>query len=86
MCSTLCSAVSRLVEDDCTGASSHTAYNTLSSADKDQRLKNLHHSLRLAKQQKRRLEAKVESLIEKEGVSLEENDADDISSVFREVS
>ena len=28
----------------------------------------------------------MESLIEKEGVSLDENDADDISSVFREVS
>jgi hypothetical protein len=32
------------------------------------------------------LEAKIESLIEKEGVSLEENDAIDISAVISEVT
>ena len=83
---TLRSSVSRLSNVDHTSASSHASYSRLSPADKDQRLKNLHSSLRLAKQQIHRLEAKVESLIEKEGISLEENDAADISTIFREVN
>ena len=84
--STLWSSVSRLSNVDHTSASSHASYSHLSPADKDQRLKNLHSSLRLANQQIRRLEAKVESLIEKEGISLEENNAADISTIFREVN
>ena len=52
--STLQSSVSRLSTVDHTSASSHASYSRLSPADKDQRLKNLHSSLRLAKQQIRR--------------------------------
>lgn len=84
--STLRSSLSRLNGVDRTAGDSHASYKSLSPADKDQRLRNLHHSLRLAKQQRRRLEAKIESLIEKEGVSLEENDATDISAVISEVT
>ena len=84
--STLRSSVSRLNGVDHTAATSHARFNSLSPADKDQRLRNLHHCLRLAKQQIRRLKVKIESLIEKEGILLEENDAADISTVFSEVS
>ncbi len=84
--STLRSSVCRLNDVDRTAATSHASYASLSPGEKDQRLKNLHQSLRLAKQQIRRLEAKVKSLIEKDGIALEENDADDISTVFSEVN
>ena len=83
--STLRSSVSRIHEDNRTSATSHTKYSNLSPGEKDSRLSNLHRSFRLVKQQVRRLEAKVGRLIEKEGISLEEEDATDLSAIFNEV-
>ena len=82
---TLRSAVSRFFKDSRTAATSHTPYKFLSTAEKDQRLRKQHCSIRLLKQQVQRLEAKFEQLIEREGVSLGEDDAGDISTIFDEV-
>ena len=71
--STLRSSLSRhksSSQDDRTDVSSCTKYACLSSAEKDERMKNLHQSLKVAKQQVKRLEDKVKKLIEKESVLL----------------
>lgn len=70
---TLRSSVNRVTNvDDHTSATSHTSYRDLSSAEKDTRLTNLHHSLRVAKQQVQRLKSKVGLLMEKDGISLQD--------------
>lgn len=84
--STLRSAACRINTVDRTAASSHASYASLSPKEKDKRLQNVHQSLRLANQQIRRLEAKVDSLISKDGISLHEDDATDMSTVFSEVN
>ena len=84
---TLRSSVNRVTNvDDRTSATSHTSYRDLSSAEKDTRLKNLHHSLRVAKQQVQRLKSEIGLLIEKDGISLQDNDASDISDILTEFS
>ena len=86
--STLRSSVSRssYAGGTRTNVSSHTPYKNLSSTEKDTRLSNLHHTLKLLKQRISRLEAKVKRLTESQGLSLTEDDAADLSVVFREVS
>ena len=84
--STLRSSICRLNELDPTSASSHASYKSLSTAEKDERLRNVSHSLKISQQKVRRLKVKLESLIEKEGISLAEDDATDISAVFSEVN
>ena len=87
--STLRSAVSRYNRrdsDSLTHADSHTGYCHMTPNEKDKRLRNLHHSLRSVKQQVKRLEAKAEVLIQKNGVSLQPDDADDIANVVSDVA
>ena len=87
--STLRSSLSRhksSSQDDRTDVSSRTKYACLSSAEKDERMKNLHQSLKVAKQQVKRLEDKVKKLIEKESVLLQPDDAADVSSIVNEMA
>ena len=48
-------------------------------------MKNLHQSLKVAKQQVKRLEDKVTKLIEKEGVLLQPDDTADVSNIVTEM-
>ena len=85
--STLRSSVIRVTSvDKHTSATSHTNYRNLSSAEKATRLKNLHHSVRIVKQQVHRLKTKIGQLIDNQGVSLQDDDATDISEIFTECS
>lgn len=86
--STLRSSVSRqnAVSDDHTSADSHTPYCSLTPAEKDQRLKHLHQSLRTIKQKVKRLEAKVTELIKTQALSLHECDSTNISTIVAEVN
>ena len=72
-------------QDDRTNASSRTKYACLSSTEKDERMKNLHQSFKVAMQKVKRLEDKVTKLIEKEGVLLQPDDAADVSTVVNEM-
>ena len=71
---------------DRTGASSCTKYASLTPDEKDERIKNLHQSLKITKQQVKRLEDRVTKLIESEGVSLQPDDAEDVATVVNEVT
>ena len=86
--STLRSAVHRTIssKDDNTAASSHTNYKHLTPDEKSQRMKNLHQSLRVAKQQAKRLQAKVDEMIENGAVPLPPNDAEDLTQIMDDVS
>ena len=83
--STLRSAVHRSSHDN-TAVSSHTNYIHLTPDEKNERLKNLHQSLRAAKQQSNRLQSKINQLIESEGIQLQPNDAEDISQIVEDVT
>ena len=85
---TLRSSISRSTNtsDARTNPSSHTQYRSLSVCEKDIRLRNLHCSLRVLKQRICRLEARLERLTESEGLSLREDDVDDLSVIFQDVS
>lgn len=72
--------------DDPTAASSHTKYCYLTSSQKDERMRNLHQSLRLAKQQINRMEAKVKKLLNDQAVPLQDDDAADIVRLIADVS
>ena len=65
--STLRSLVSRQSNESAsnTSASSHTRYQDLTSAEKDERLKNLHCTLKVSNQKVKQLQAKVDKLIAK---------------------
>ena len=69
-----------------TAASSHTCYCHLTSSEKDLRLRNLHHSLRISSQQVTALKAKFAKLIEAHSVSLHERDTSDIASVIADMT
>ena len=84
--STLRSAVHRSSHNDSTAISSHTNYIHLTPDEKDERMKNLHQSLRIAKQQAKRLQSKISQLIESEGIPLHPNDAEDISQIVEDVT
>ena len=66
---------------DTTGSSSHTKYTTLTPAEKDKRMRNLHHSFRMAKKHVGRMKARIKKLLDDQAVSLQEDDAADISPV-----
>ena len=85
---TLRSSVSRSTNavDTRTNPSSHTQYKSLSLAEKDLRLSNLHCSMKILKQQITRLETRLKRLTESEGLSLREDDVADLSAIFQEVS
>ena len=77
---------SRVRRDDPTTISSHTNYIHLTSSEKNERMKNLHKSYKIAKQQVRRLELKVKQLIINEGISLQPCDTADISQIVEDVT
>ena len=86
--STLKSSISRQKDEnneDCTAADSHTTYSNLSSEQKDTRLRNLHLSLKSARQQNTVLKAKIAGLIQDQAVPLQAEDATDIGAIMRDV-
>ena len=85
---TLRSLVSRQSNesDNHTSASSHTRYQDLTPAEKDERMKSLHRALKVSNQKVKRLQAKVDKLIANQSVCLQDNDAADISHIITEVS
>ena len=89
--STLRSSVSRLKTDSHdhtprTSASSHTSYRNLTPVEKEERMRNLRLSLKLANQKVKRLETKVSSLIESQAIPLQECDNTDVSSLVTDMS
>ena len=86
--STLRSMVSRQSNesDSHTSASSHTRYCDLTPAEKNKRMKKLHHALKISNQKVKRLQTKVDKLIANQSVRLQDNDAADISHIIAEVS
>lgn len=72
--------------DNHTSASSHTRYQDLTPAEKDERMKSLHRALKVSNQKVKRLQAKVDKLIANQSVCLQDNDAADISHIITEVS
>ena len=67
-------------------ASSHTRYRDLTPAEKDKRMKNLHHSLKVSNQAVKRLQAKVDKLIANQSVCLQDYDGAAISHIIAEAS
>ena len=85
--STLRSLVNRQnKESDHTSANSHTRYSDLTSAEKDERMRNLHRALKLSKQKVKRLQDRVDKLIAEESVHLQNSDTTDIAQIVKEVS
>ena len=87
--STLRAALSRHLtkSTDRTSASSHAPYCSLTSAEKDARLSNLHHSLVSLEQQQKCLEAKIAKLIsEQQPVPLNDTDSADISNLIADIT
>lgn len=86
---TLRKALSRSQDDSLnisrTSADSHTSYGKLTSAEKETRMKNLHEAVSSLKSKIRSLERKVAQLINKYGVHLEDEDAEDVSQLMKEV-
>ena len=71
---------------DCTLSSSHTSYSNLSAKEKDARMRNLHHSYKLASQQVTALKEKLKRQIEVQSLTLHEEDASDMDAVIKEVT
>ena len=86
--STLRSLVSRQSNesDSHTSASSHTRYCDLTPAEKDERMKNIHRTLKVSNQKVKRLQVKVDKLITNQSVRLQDSDADDVSRIITEMS
>ena len=49
-------------------------------------MRNLHTSLRVAKQQAKRLQTKVDQIIANEAIPLQPNDAEDFAQIVEDVS
>ena len=73
------------VAKDNTSTSSHTCYCNLTSAEKEERLKNLHRSLLSATNRNSALEAKIAARIQTQSISLPEKDITDINSIIHDV-
>ena len=69
-----------------TSASSHIWYRDLTSAEKDDRMKNLHRALKVSNQRVKRLLLKVDHLISSQSMCLQDSDAADICDIVTEVS
>ena len=69
-----------------TGANSHTKYCSLTPSENDERMRNLHYSLRLARRQINRMKIKINKLLEGQALLLQEDDAANISSVVADMS
>ncbi len=86
---TLRSCVSRSNRTDellRTSSNSHTKYELLSSQEKTVRLKNMHTSLTSLKKKNKRIELKVQKILEKEAVSLHPEESTDISHLISELN
>ena len=77
---------SSMSDESKTCASSRTKYSSLTPMEKDKRLKNLQQSLQQTKQQMRQLEARAQQVVERDGIQLSQEDADDVSAVVKELS
>ena len=53
-----------------TSASSHTKYQNLTLAEKDELMKNLHRALNTSKQKVKQLQAKVDQLVAEQSIHL----------------
>ena len=86
--STLRSSVSHQNNDsdDHTSASSHTRYRDFTPAERDERMKNLHRTLKQMNQKVKRLQVKVDKLISDQAVHLQDKDTADLSSIISEMS
>ena len=65
---------------------SHTNYRFLSSAEKDERLHNLQRAKVAETKSNKRVSEKLNELIDKDGVSLTEQDTSDVASIFESVT
>ena len=68
-----------------TSTSSHATYHSLTSEEKDKRLRNIHHSLIETRKKNTKLESRISRLINDQAISLEDNDAADIISLISDV-
>ena len=85
--STLRSLVNRKSkESDHTSADSHTRHSDLTSAEKDERIRNILCTFELSKQKVKRLQDKVDKLITEELVHLQNSDTTNIAQTVKEVS
>ena len=69
-----------------TSVGSHTSYHHLTSEEKDTRMRNMHHSLTMAKQRVKGLQSKMDHLIDNQGIHLVEHDASDTASLMKELN
>ena len=76
--------MSSVVQAKRVAISSHTNYRYLSTPEKHQRMKSLHHENRLARLRLERLRAKLEEAIESKGVSMDDDITDDLHKVMEE--
>ena len=65
-------------------ASSHTNYRFLSSPEKIERLKQLHHQNRICTKQLARLKLKLEEVIYQRGVTIDDEMSTDLCSIMNE--
>ena len=71
---------------DRTSASSSTRYRDLTPREKEERMRNLHDSIKIANQKVKRLQTKVEKLIEHQAICVQERDANDLSIIASDVN
>ena len=69
-----------------TSVGSHTSYHHLTSVEKDTRMRNMHHSLTMAKQRVKGLQSKMDHLIDDQGIHLVDHDASDSASLMKELN
>ena len=67
-----------------TDVSSHTNYRYLTTPQKQKRMKNLKHSLDLAKQEIAYLKDRIQASIDKNGVTLDQDLSNDLSDIMEE--
>ena len=81
-----CSRLNKGDDSNRTDSSSHTKYSVLNQSEKDARLRNMQKSRKSLNQQVRRLQHKVQELIQKNGVELQPDDASDFSKIIADVT
>ena len=65
---------------------SHVNYQCLNSTEKDERMRSLENAKRAERQRNLRLKNVLKKKIEEKGVALNENDCDDVTTIFATVS
>ena len=66
--------------------SSHCKYSALTSSEKNTRLRNLHHSVKVTKLQLLRMQNKAISTLQTDSLQLHPNDSNDISTIFNQLT